>query len=274
MNPAGAILDPKPASSDQLLEFFAPHADREGAVLLESTLTAHGRGQRSFAAANPVDRWRIDTHQPLPADWQTQLNRFTADRSKFYTLFLSYEFGREALTGQTTTAPADDPFPKLVCYRYDNVLEITHHSPAVTNSHTPEHKTAPRAQLISRPDPQRYLADINIIKSHIFEGDIYQANYTGQWRLQSDDPPWTVYQRLRQLNPGQYAGFANLGSHTVLSSSPERLFCVEGDIITANPIKGTIARGATEQESAHNRNSLLNSAKDRAELLMIVDLLR
>jgi para-aminobenzoate synthetase component 1 len=80
--------------------------------------------------------------------------------------------------------------------------------------------------------------------------------------------------RLRQLNPAPYSAYIDFGEYQVLSSSPERmLYCCDGRV-HSSPIKGTIARGSTESETAANLERLVQSEKDRAELLMIVDLVR
>ncbi len=130
------------------------------------------------------------------------------------------------------------------------------------------------ARMLSRPERSLYLENIARIKNHIHEGDIYQANLTVEWAAESSASPWDVYRRLQTLNPCQYGGYANLGGYTILSSTPERLVAFAGRRITANPIKGTISIGDTKAQTAENLKRLLESEKDRAELLMIVDLYR
>jgi para-aminobenzoate synthetase component 1 len=76
------------------------------------------------------------------------------------------------------------------------------------------------------------------------------------------------------MNPAPYSAYCNFGDYRILSSSPERMFLKEGNRITTGPIKGTIARGSNEEEDMVNTERLLRSEKDRAELLMIVDLAR
>ncbi len=119
-----------------------------------------------------------------------------------------------------------------------------------------------------------YCRHVEQIKHHIHEGDIYQANYTTRLEVLSKADPVSVYLRLRDLNPSPYAAWLNYGDYQILSSSPERMFLKEASAVTTGPIKGTIARGRNEQEDAVNLRTLLGSEKDRAELLMIVDLAR
>jgi para-aminobenzoate synthetase component 1 len=80
--------------------------------------------------------------------------------------------------------------------------------------------------------------------------------------------------RLRNTSPAPFAGFFNAGDHHLLSSSPERFLRISGAMVETRPIKGTRPRGATAAEDRRLREELLASAKDRAELIMIVDLER
>ncbi len=120
-----------------------------------------------------------------------------------------------------------------------------------------------------------YENKVERIKAHIREGDIYQANLTTRFDIESDTSPWDVYRHLRVNNPAPFSAFMNFGAFQVISCSPERMFALEatGRVTTA-PIKGTIATGMTENEQQRNVARLMTSEKDRAELLMIVDLLR
>lgn len=119
-----------------------------------------------------------------------------------------------------------------------------------------------------------YLEKIDRIKWHINEGDIYQANFTVRFDVHSQSDPFVIYKRLRRLNPSPYGAFLNLGHYQILSSSPERMFKKAGSHISTSPIKGTVQRGKNRLEEAVNLQRLLSSEKDRAELLMIVDLER
>ena len=119
-----------------------------------------------------------------------------------------------------------------------------------------------------------YMQKIDTIKQHIKEGDIYQANYTTRFKINSHLSPIETYLSLRNLNPAPYASYLNFGNYQILSSSPERMFTIENNQITTCPIKGTISIGENIAEQQLNLESLLNSEKDKAELLMIVDLMR
>jgi len=119
-----------------------------------------------------------------------------------------------------------------------------------------------------------YLKNIDKIKQYIKNGDIYQANLTHRFETEYTDNPWLLYQRLRNINPAPFSSFLNYGEFQIISSSPERFIKVHNNKIQTRPIKGTISRGINKEEDIRNREFLLNSEKDKSELIMIVDLAR
>lgn len=263
------------------LSLFASVASKPGSVLLEQTLLAYNRGQHSFTASDPLDKWEIGADQSIPDNWGEQFNCFVSDRSYFYFVLFSYEFGQELLLGESefsgsNRGPEAAPrIPKALVWKFARATRFKANANfSATSDNLPTEAISNPARLLVKPNRKDYLEDVRRLQEHIRQGDIYQANLTGQWLVRSDADPWEVYLRLRQLNPSQYGGFVSLGDITLISSSPERLFRTEAGRISALPIKGTIARGQSESETQSNKNRLLASEKDRAELLMIVDLLR
>jgi para-aminobenzoate synthetase component 1 len=125
---------------------------------------------------------------------------------------------------------------------------------------------------------QRYKNDIARIKDYIAEGDCYQVNYAQHLSAPYSGDLWQAYLDLRKANPAPYSAFWKWDNQAILSLSPERFIQAKSDQgeITAQtkPIKGTVLRGKTVEEDQENAIRLLNSDKDRAENLMIVDLLR
>jgi para-aminobenzoate synthetase component 1 len=87
-------------------------------------------------------------------------------------------------------------------------------------------------------------------------------------------PPLELYRRLRERNPAPFAGYFDLGDFVIASASPERFVRVVGGEVETRPIKGTRPRGATPEEDRQRAEELSRSAKDRAENVMIIDLLR
>ncbi len=112
------------------------------------------------------------------------------------------------------------------------------------------------------------------IQRYIRDGDCYQVNLAQRFCAQSDDDAWAIYQRMRAENPSPYGAFLEYPCGAVLSSSPERFLSLHGDKAESRPIKGTRPRGETAAEDLALRAELLRSEKDRAENVMIVDLLR
>jgi para-aminobenzoate synthetase component I len=122
---------------------------------------------------------------------------------------------------------------------------------------------------------EEYLRQVQTIKGHIREGDIYQANLTREVVRRVDADPFALYESLRAHNAAPFAGFLDCGmGRYLLSSSPERFVSVHEGVAETRPIKGTRARGDTPEEDARLKSELEQSEKDRAELTMIVDLER
>jgi len=132
----------------------------------------------------------------------------------------------------------------------------------------------PDAPTLTRPRDQ-YLEDIETSIDHLLAGDSYEICLTNQVSLDLDLDPLDLYLRLRRANPAPFASYLRLGDLTILSSSPERFLRVTRDgEAEARPIKGTSRRGSTPDEDAALAAALATDEKNRAENLMIVDLLR
>ncbi|GAA3742337.1 hypothetical protein GCM10022239_17360 [Leifsonia bigeumensis] len=126
-----------------------------------------------------------------------------------------------------------------------------------------------------------YLAKIAACQRAIAAGDAYQLCLTTEVRLDAHPDPVDTYLRLRELSPSHHGGFVRIGGVSLLSSSPEQFLSVSAPepgsrsrIVESKPIKGTRRRGTTPEEDAALRAELLSSDKERAENLMIVDLMR
>lgn len=121
---------------------------------------------------------------------------------------------------------------------------------------------------------ENYQEKITAIKEMILNGDVYQVNLSHEIVLVGKRNPFEVFYKLMQMNPAPFSAYFKLKDFTLVSSSPERLLRKNKDILETRPIKGTIPRGKSESEDLQYKESLLNSAKDHAELLMITDLMR
>ena len=122
---------------------------------------------------------------------------------------------------------------------------------------------------------EAYLKAVERIRAYIFAGDIFQANLSQRFETPLFEPPWALYRRLREYNPAPFAAFLDFPGVAVLSASPERFLRVDADSrVETRPIKGTRPRGVGPEHDAALGQALAESAKDRAENLMIVDLMR
>jgi para-aminobenzoate synthetase component 1 len=121
----------------------------------------------------------------------------------------------------------------------------------------------------------QYRAAFERIQGYIQAGDCYQVNFAQRFRAPCQGEPWAAYQALRVACPTPFAGYQALGAgEAVVSLSPERFVRVHRGQVETRPIKGTRPRGSTPAQDQALAADLLASSKDRAENLMIVDLLR
>jgi len=120
-----------------------------------------------------------------------------------------------------------------------------------------------------------YLDAVARVIEYVYAGDIFQANLSQRLEAPLAGTPFELYRRLRQRNPAPFAAYLAFGDVVVVSSSPERFLCVDaGRRVETRPIKGTRPRGVGPEHDAALALALAESDKDRAENVMIVDLLR
>jgi para-aminobenzoate synthetase component 1 len=130
------------------------------------------------------------------------------------------------------------------------------------------------AGVVSNFERSRYLAAVQRAIDYVHAGDCFQVNLSQRLLHRATIAPLELYDRLRRRNPAPFGAYFDLGEFVLASASPERFLCVHDGEIQTRPIKGTRPRGATPEEDERQRQALLLSAKDRAENVMIVDLLR
>jgi para-aminobenzoate synthetase component 1 len=119
-----------------------------------------------------------------------------------------------------------------------------------------------------------YLTAVARVREYILAGDIFQANLSQRFEAPLAEPPFALYQRLRRMNPASFGAYLDFNGMQVLSVSPERFLRLEGRTVETRPIKGTRPRGLGPMHDAMLGRVLSESDKDRAENVMIVDLLR
>ena len=212
--------------------------------------------------------------------------------------YFSYDYGREK-EGVPSQHARELQIPECILNFYD-VFIVEDHSKKrlylVANGHLedakrrlcrlkerifelnePEEKTVyceSPVKVISNFKKEEYLKAVEDVIHYITEGDIYIANLTQQLCIKSSRLPYEAFLRLRENNPSPFGGYFNYGNFQVICASPERFLSMrEGHVIT-RPIKGTRKRGKTPREDDMLRRELMDSQKDKSELLMIVDLER
>jgi anthranilate/para-aminobenzoate synthase component I len=154
------------------------------------------------------------------------------------------------------------------------ILDTAAHRSRLPPRAAPE---APTEAVVARwrHSPRAYAELIHRCQSAIRAGDAYQLCLTNEIQLDLHPDPALVYARLRFENPSHHGGFLRFGDESLLSSSPEQFLAVtRGGIVTTKPIKGTRGRSVDPVHDQALREDLLSSDKERAENLMIVDLMR
>ena len=124
---------------------------------------------------------------------------------------------------------------------------------------------------MSRPE---FLAGVRRMKGYIAAGDIYQANLSQRFQTMGPAQGLDLYARLRQINPSPFSGFVQGEDWELISCSPERLICKEGNTLQTRPIAGTRPRGVDSQADGRFARELFLSPKERSEHIMLVDLER
>ncbi len=181
--------------------------------------------------------------------------------------FLSYDLASE-LEDLGPKPPQTFRFPQLWFGLFGPAAE----QPAAADT-APPHPAGP---LLSRPDRAVFEASVARIVSSIYAGEIFQTNLCRSIETRLDSAAsWDLFQRMRSINPARYEAFLRLDAErSVFSISPELFLRSDGGIVESSPIKGTRPRGKTAAEDRALAEDLLASEKDRAELAMIVDVVR
>lgn len=133
-----------------------------------------------------------------------------------------------------------------------------------------------KSRLVSNFTQTQYIDSIKRAIDYIEAGDIFEVNLTQCYTadVANDYPHASLFAKLLEINSAPFAAYLNLGDLVILSASPERFLSIRQGIIEARPIKGTIKRDSDYEKDQILKNQLLESKKDKAENVMIVDLMR
>jgi para-aminobenzoate synthetase/4-amino-4-deoxychorismate lyase len=234
-------------------------------------------GQRRSLLLSDLDRTIVCDH---PDQIDAALTRIDAAAAagRHVAIVADYELGywlEPKAFG--SPAPSDKPLLQGFVFRRAQDLdgnELATLLAAHRAGLPPSRRIAGIADLQPTLDEAGYLAAIRRILGYIAEGDCYQVDFTFPLRFRHYGDPLALYAKLRQAQPVHHGAYVQLPDRTLLSLSPELFLERHGDRLTTRPMKGTAPRGTDAATDAAYRDELAASEKNRAENLMIVDLIR
>ena len=287
--------------------YFAAIRHAPGAVLLDSGRPAAERGRYDLLSAWPLEDLTVQPEESGRAflqrlrDALKQLGNATLPAHCELPFagglmgYLSYDFGRR-LEHLPANSQDDLQLPDARLGLYAWALISDHQAATSQLVFHPSLPADERERLIElfaqpaqarstvfslkapmQPDisAEQYQQALDNIQHYIQSGDCYQVNYTQRFSAPCEGDAWVAYCALRAACPTPFSGFMSLPEdNAIVSLSPERFVRVSHNQVETRPIKGTRPRGDNSAEDAANAAELLASPKDRAENLMIVDLLR
>ncbi|MBY9068033.1 aminodeoxychorismate synthase component I [Hyphomonas sp. WL0036] len=277
----------------------------DGFVWLDSAASGHPASRHSYIGVWPVDRIALDGIASASKHLRAWIGRFSADRVAGGAPFqggvvgyFSYDFA-PAFVDRIRLRHARTSLPALEFAFYDTVIAFDHTSGEATvyaaglgemsagesirklreilSTYTPPPSAPPPVDWRAQSGSESYKKAVRRTQDYIRDGDVYQANIAGLWNAppQARAEAFAQYMSIRPGSPAPFGAFGVFPGRTLASFSPERLIALDGaGRVKAEPIKGTIRRGQTDEEDRKLRAELAGSEKDRAENIMIVDLLR
>ncbi|MEM1222824.1 MAG: aminodeoxychorismate synthase component I [Verrucomicrobiota bacterium] len=287
------ILDPP--SVAQLIDRFGR---QPMPFILDSAQSNDGLGNWSFFGCKPFHvlggNASLDDLRGAMAPYATE-NKSSIPFMGGAVGFLSYDYGRR-IEHVPTIAKDDRAIPDMYFGLYDGIAAFNHQSGrlyliALGIRSDPDDVIDELREIIFTdrevPDSkfklgnwswnlseEAFSAAVQSIRSYIASGDVYQVNLSRRARCQFEGCPVALYHILRAGNPAPYGAYLDMGDLQLISTSPEQFLRKRGSSIETRPIKGTRPRGKDSAEDAALARALKLSEKDRAELLMIVDLER
>ncbi|HVZ23391.1 MAG TPA: aminodeoxychorismate synthase component I [Vicinamibacterales bacterium] len=221
-------------------------------------------GTRWLSMRDPVQVIEVrDAARLVPA--LRDVERLTRDRGWYAAGFVTYEAG--AAFG-LRTCPPDATLPLAWFALFDR----EHTSATETQPCAPASNAV--SALTPSIDEAAFDAAFATVRDHIGRGDTYQVNYTFDLRGRFDGDPAGLFADLVATQRGSYSAYIDTGSTVICSASPELFFARTGQEIVTRPMKGTARRGRTVEEDAQVATRLRESPKERAENVMIVDMMR
>ena len=245
---------------DALIDHWDISSNRYAIWGFEETFSINSNGvaqlNGEYSDSPPLELW-----QKTIDNWKLKSNELSA------VGFISYDF-KNILYPHISFNKPNSNQPLLWFGKPKNVIP---YSIAKTKPFT----NSPLFQMEKDiPPPHEYEKAIHIIKAYLANGDSYQINFTQPKQYRLDADPFKIYSSMRESVHPHYGMYLNLEDFQILSFSPERFFCTSGENIESFPMKGTRPRSQNIILDERLADELYQSEKDRAEHLMIVDLIR
>ncbi|MBN9389064.1 MAG: aminodeoxychorismate synthase component I [Chloroflexi bacterium] len=261
-------------------QFYDLLAIKNNSVLLETSL-GDATNRFSYLFTDPVEILELHTPGNLN-DYLLKIENLL-EQGYFVAGFFGYECGYfiEKL-GVDPTLNFEQPLAWFGVYRkpliFDHFSGVTTFPESLREEDflsTPTRKSDFLLKDLNYDLTEAdYAGKIARIKEYIRAGDTYQINFTGRYKFKFAGSPLVLYRALKKNQEVSFGAYIQNGTRTFLSFSPELFFRIEGNMIITKPMKGTIARGQTEAEDLEKGLWLHHDEKNRAENVMIVDLLR
>lgn len=291
-------------------EIYTIFRNENNSFILDSAMDPEKLGRYSFIGFNPFKVLKYKNTKENPLDnLQKELNKYKVENNSKLPFiggavgYLSYDLGNY-LEKLPRKAKDDTNVYDLYFGLYDLVIVIDHLEDK-TYLATPnlneekekevivsvenkiknaeingidsicyEEKEVEPIKLNSNFTKAKFEDSVRKVQDYIRKGDIYQANLTQRFNGKTSLSSYELYRDLRKFSPAPFGALLNFEESKILSNSPERFIKCINNKIETRPIKGTRPRGNDPKEDLRLQNELRNSEKDRAELLMIVDLER
>ncbi|MBD8487607.1 anthranilate synthase component I family protein [Echinicola sp. CAU 1574] len=213
-------------------------------------------------------------------DWN-QLSKISGPKAGIFNYDLKNKFERLHSQNQALVSCPESLFftSELTIRFFDDYVIIEHETPNKIHDEITYNRLNRKPFQIGpihiRTSKEQYLNNIKKIQRHIREGDIYELNYCISFNADFKElDPVRLFQDLGSKSPMPFSSFFKANQLYLVGASPERFIQRKNDKIIAQPIKGTIKRGKTSEEDKILQNTLRHSEKEKAENLMIVDLMR
>jgi para-aminobenzoate synthetase component 1 len=257
----------------QPLDVAARFHEQQYFAFLDSSRSGGEQGRYSILAWQPKSVLRMKDENPFNA-----IDGLLHSGYKGGVIgYFSYDLFRFLEQYNKLNAVDDLRLPDCCLMAYDNVLIFDHQTQqwnAELAKGSVSNTNCGAGSAHSNMTRDQYIAGVKKALDYIAAGDIYQVNLSQRFSHTFEGSPFALFAALRKISPSFYGAYLDCGDHFVISSSPELFLKKEGMMIQTRPIKGTRPRGRSQAENRALKEDLIKSAKEAAELTMVVDLER